>query len=194
MDKRVLLLVVVLVAIGAAIAATAPHLAQGDWRPSWSGATRTELGTPSGEELGDAAAVYEPIAAYPPPPWPGIPTPRDRSEWAYPSTSADDVAAITLRDLVARGWASPDTQVLHARDFSGDDAASLGQESRDVSAGSPIDVAVTLKGGITSWMPGSYGVEQTPHPYAVIIVDREYGSPYSLALYDSLEQVPSLFR
>jgi hypothetical protein len=132
--------------------------------------------------------------AYPPPERPGPATPPPRAEWVYAAASLDQIAAAALQQCIARGWASPETKVLHVRDWSAADAEALGNDPEMVLAGSPVDVAVTLEGRLVSMFAGSYGVPPRVSPYAVAFVDRASGSIYGMAFYDSLDQLPSEFK
>ncbi len=182
MRRNLVLLAIALVCVAGLLVVAIPRLAHGG--PGTTSPLALEDSNTGGQEA---------IAAYPPPPWQGTATPMIPEDWRYASATLDEIAATTLGRLVEGGWASPETRVLRVRDYSVEDAALVGHAPENVLAGSPVDVAVTLEGEIVSWFPGSYGVS-TAHPYAVIIVDRQDGSPYSLSLFDSLEQVPTTLR
>lgn len=199
MWKRITLVMVVVAGVGWLAAASAIG-------PEWEGYSgvsgqkasfaniSTATDTPLGEGLSDAKGdVGEGEEPYPPPPRPGTATPRPPAEWVYASASNEEVAETTLSKLVERGWASAGTRVIHVRDYGPSEAVLVGDQPDNVLAGSPVDVAVTLEGEVVSWLPGSWGPPKA-YPYAVIIVDRADGSPYSLALYETLQDIPTELR
>lgn len=123
---------------------------------------------------------------YPPPPTAG-PTRAP----VYAGQEADDVATSILSKWKEQGIASADSWIVAATDVTEADSSCFDISSGLISNGTPMDVAILMSGSAIS--PSVPGMSDTPRPYALLVVDRKSGTPYTVLRAPELSKLKAKF-